>query len=371
MRVAIFSETIDITNGHGNITYELCRALHAKGVDFTLFLPEEEPAFGAYPFPVRRELPPYLFRVYTPKVLPHLFGQVDLSGFDLVHCLFAFPHAYFALRMARRHRIPFIMGGQGTYAVLPLTYPIERRMLLASYTRAKEIMVPSEFTKRKVLEYAKTELAPISIVHNGVNVARFEDRPDTSELARHYAGRRVLLTVGGLKKRKGQDLVVRALPEVIARHPDIVYVLVGEGDRDWLAGVAREAGVEDRIEFAGAKTGVELVKHFYAADLYVHTPRVANLNFEGFGIVYLEAGACGLPSVATDAGGIRDAVVDGATGLVVPDEDVAAIAGAINRLLDDPALARRLGEGGRAYAVRHDWNTIADEFIARYGAYAR
>ncbi|HVM58775.1 MAG TPA: glycosyltransferase family 4 protein [Candidatus Paceibacterota bacterium] len=370
MNIAIFSETIDVTNGHGNITYELCRALHARGVSFTLFLPRDEKVFGAYPFPVRRELPSYIFRVYTPKALPHFFGSVDLAGFDLVHCLLAFPHSFFAMRMAKKYKLPFLMGGQGTFAVLPLTYPLERRMLLASYRAAKEIMVPSEFTKAKILEYAKSPVAPISIVHNGVNFSRFEKEPDLSALRARYAGKKVLLTVGGLKRRKGQDIVLRALPEVLKRHPDARYVLVGSGDKqEWLESIARELGVAEAVEFVGQKTGEDLVRYFYLADVYVHTPRVNNLNFEGFGIVYLEAGACGKPSVATDAGGIRDAVLDGQTGLVAADGDVAGVASAINRLLDDPMLAKRLGEAGKAYAREHDWDAIAAQFIERYERY--
>ncbi|MBM3231733.1 glycosyltransferase family 4 protein, partial [Candidatus Peregrinibacteria bacterium] len=89
-------------------------------------------------------------------------------------------------------------------------------------------------------------------------------------------------------------------------------------------------------------------------------------KFEGFGIVYLEASACGKPIVATDAGGIRDAVVENETGLIVPDGDVPGITRSVLRLLDDEALAKKLGERGRSYAKENDWNVIAKKFIELY-----
>lgn len=370
MKIAIFSETIDVTNGHGNITYELCLALHKKGIDFTLFLPDDEPLDRAYPFAVERKLPKYIFRVYTPKVFRHLFDSIDLRGYDAVHCLFAFPHSFFAARMASRYHLPLIMGAQGTYGVLPLTYPIERHMLMHSYKQAQAIIVPSAFTKQEVLKYARTPLE-ITIIHNGVNYERFARPLDTSALSAQFGNKKLLVTVGGLKNRKGQDLVIRALPTVLAQHPDTAYLIVGGGDASYFTSLASEVGVKDHVFFTGRVSDDDLLQYFHLADIYVHTPRLTNLNFEGFGIVYLEAGACGTPVVATDSGGIRDAVIEGTTGLIAKDENVDDIARKIIKLLDNPELMRQLGNGGREYAKQHTWDSIAEQFIAFYKKYAR
>lgn len=370
MNIAIFSETIDVTNGHGNITYELCLALHRAGVAFTLFLPKDEPLDRTYPFPVRRELPRYIFRVPTPRTFGHLFGSVNLKGFDLLHCLFAFPHSYFASRIADRHGIPLIMGAQGTYGVLPLTFPVERMMLMHSYKKAKAIIVPSEFTKREILKYART-FFEIDVIHNGVNFERFSTPVAIEDLKERFKGKRVLATVGGLKNRKGQDLVIRALPKVLEKHPDVVYVVVGGGDPSDFKALAREVGVEDHVVFTGRVSDDDIVRYFQLTDIYVHTPRLTNLNFEGFGIVYLEAGAAGKPVVATDSGGIRDAVVHGKTGLIARDEDVEDIAEKIISLLSDPISMKALGEGGVAYAKEHTWDKIAEQFMVFYTRHAR
>jgi len=119
----------------------------------------------------------------------------------------------------------------------------------------------------------------------------------------------------------------------------------------------------------GAIEADQVVNYYHLCDLYVHTPRVINLSFEGFGIVYLEAGAAGKAVVAADAGGIRDAVIDGQTGLIARNEDANDIADKIITLLDNEALRKQIGEAGRRYAQQHDWSIIADKFIDVYKKY--
>jgi glycosyltransferase involved in cell wall biosynthesis len=126
---------------------------------------------------------------------------------------------------------------------------------------------------------------------------------------------------------------------------------------------AQSLGVSENIEFVGVKTGDELVRYFQLCDLYIHTPRVVEVYFEGFGIVYLEAGAAGKPVVAADAGGVVDAVKNGETGIIAPDGDVDAIAHAAIR---DDHFAQMLGNGGKQYAETHRWGCIVDQFLLFY-----
>lgn len=369
MRIALFSSTIDAVDGYGTITLELTRHLHERGIEFTLFLPAAQQAVVnrlQLPFPVRCVLPPYIYRVCQPKALGYL-RVVDVSGFDLVHDLFAFPSCLVSARSARKYRKPFIIGAQGTHGVRPLTFFPERQLLKWCYRQARRIVVPSDFTRRKILEYAG-EPYRIDVIHNGVNFARFATPPPgLAEIKGRYRGKKILLTVGGLWGRKGHDLVLRALATLIKDHPDLLYLVVGEGSgRQGLEQIAKELGVRGSVEFVGRKTGDELVSYFHLCDIYVHTPKVVDLKFEGFGIVYLEASACGKPIVATDAGGVRDAVLDGETGIIVGDGDISGIARAILTLLGDPDRARSMGEKGRKYAEKHRWSSIVEQFEALY-----
>ncbi len=373
MKVAIFSFDFDCTFGTGNMTYELCHEFAKKAVDFVLFLPKVEKnrsSFkGDYPFETRYILPPQITSLKDRHFWEY-FKVINLSGFTLVHSLFEFPHCFMAAFCAKRNKLPFIMGAQGTYGVLPLTQWPNKYFLKWSYDQAKEIIVPSQFTKEKIREYAKKDYR-ISVIHNGVNFSRFDSKPDFENLKDKYKNHKILLTVGALIPRKGQDLVIKALPKIKERYPEIKYLLVGDGRmRQAWEKLADDLGLSEQVEFLGKVAADELVKYFHLGDIYVHTPRVINLSFEGFGLVYLEASACAKPIVATDAGGIRDAVIDNQTGLIVADGDIDGISDKVIYLLDHDDLKKQLGENGREYAKKHDWPIIANEFIDHYQKYS-
>jgi len=372
MTIALFSSSIDIRAGYGNITYEYCQQLQKKHVEFTLFLPKAEEKFVkelGVTFPVRYVLPKYVFRFNAKTIWPYL-KIIDVAGFDLVHSLLDFPYCFMAARSAKKYHLPFITGSQGTYGVLPLTYWPEKHFLTWTYRQAKATVVPSTYTKNQILKYAG-ELYPIHIIHNGVNVERFSKPMDATAIRSMYNGKTILLTVGGIKERKGHDLVMRALGLLAKKRQDFAYLIVGEGKgtgdaRPKLEALAAELGITEHVHYMGGQIGDDVLRSFEACDIYVHTPRIYKLNFEGFGIVYLEASMRRKPIVATDAGGIRDAVLDGKTGMVVPEDDVVAIAKALELLMDQPDLRQRMGKAGQEYAKQHDWSRIVDEFLSLY-----
>jgi phosphatidylinositol alpha-1,6-mannosyltransferase len=172
----------------------------------------------------------------------------------------------------------------------------------------------------------------------------------------------VVLTVGRLHPRKGQLLTLRALralaPEFRQR---IEYWLVGSHPR---AGYERElrqeAAVADfPIRFLGDVPDEELSRIYDRADIFAMTSINHGDSIEGFGLVYLEAAAHGLPIVAHDVGGVRDAVADGVTGLLVPPERPAQLAAAFEKLITDSPLRRQLGEAGREWSRRNCWKESA------------
>jgi phosphatidylinositol alpha-1,6-mannosyltransferase len=160
----------------------------------------------------------------------------------------------------------------------------------------------------------------------------------------------VILTVGNLVERKGHDMVIRSLPAVCQRVPEATYLIVGTGPfKERLDELAAELGVRDRVIFAGRVPDDELPDLYAMCDVFAMPSRtlLASHDVEGFGLVYLEAGACAKPVVAGRSGGIEDAVVDGFTGLVVDPSDVRDIGQALIRLLTDSELRGRLGQQGR------------------------
>ena len=145
----------------------------------------------------------------------------------------------------------------------------------------------------------------------------------TVELSEHELS--IVLTLSRLVSRKGHDLVIRALPEILRAVPRALYVIAGPPNPPYeerLRSLARDLGVSDALLFLGYVASDEMADLYSAADVYVMTSRTqsGDDNFEGFGITYLEANACGVPVVGADSGGVADAIADGETGYLVPPD---------------------------------------------------
>jgi phosphatidyl-myo-inositol dimannoside synthase len=200
----------------------------------------------------------------------------------------------------------------------------------------------------------------------GVDAERF--RPDASARAdlreRYGLGERpVILCLSRLVPRKGQDMLIRALPPIRSRIDGAALVIVGGGPYlPTLRRLASSLDVADQVIFTEGVAPEELPAHHAMADVFAMPCRTrgAGLDVEGLGIVYLEASASGVPVVAGRSGGAPEAVQEGRTGLVVDGRSTDQIADAVSRILEDPELAARMGAAGRQWILeRWRWQTHA------------
>lgn len=171
-------------------------------------------------------------------------------------------------------------------------------------------------------------------------------------------GRPVLLSVSRFIARKGQDSLIRAMPQIIAKVPDALLLLVGDGPyRRKLERLVREHRAEESVMFAGAVPWSAAPAWFDAGDVFAMPcrTRLGGLEPEALGIVFLEAQASGCPVLVGDSGGAPETVLDGETGYVVDARDPAVIAARAAELLGDPGLARVLGDKARAW-VQQEWS---------------
>jgi phosphatidylinositol alpha-1,6-mannosyltransferase len=203
------------------------------------------------------------------------------------------------------------------------------------------------------------EPASTSLIPPGVDIP--SDPSDPSEEA---MTRPIILTIARMEERyKGHDVMVRALALVRAKVPDALWVVIGDGSlRAGIEKLADAYGVAGSIRFLGAVSDEQRNQWLRRARLLAMPSRLpaGGLAGEGFGIVYLEAGAYGKPVVAGNVGGAVDAVVDGQTGLLVDPVDPVAVAGAITRLLLEQDLARGLGAAGQQRAQLYAWPVIVE-----------
>jgi phosphatidylinositol alpha-1,6-mannosyltransferase len=191
----------------------------------------------------------------------------------------------------------------------------------------------------------------IKVIINGTDPEKFH--PVNTQKARKiigFEGDKMLLSVSRLVSKKGIDTTVKAFAEVLEDHPSSRYVIVGDGEqKEELLQLAANLGIADSVQFAGSipHHHPDLIHYYNACDVFVQPSKTEKFNVEGFGIVFLEANACGKPVVGSLSGGIPNAVVDGETGILVKERNPHALAAAISKLFDNPDLAAQMGTAGR------------------------
>ena len=271
--------------------------------------------------------------------------------------------------------LPYVVATHGTEYWFALT-PALHGLLRRATSRARRVLAVSRFTGRTV-RTAVPQHIPVSLLPPGVDAERF--RPGTpeagAEIRRRHGiaeGRPLVVCVSRLVRRKGQDVLIQSMPAVLRRESDAALLVVGGGpDRARLEDMAA-AAQPGSVVFAGEVSDEDLPAYHAAADVFAMPcrSRLAGLEVEGFGIVFLEAAAGGRPAVAGDSGGAAEAVQDGDTGLVVDGRHAGQVAEAIGALLADPHRADAMGKAGRERVERlFTWPRLTER-LARWLAEA-
>jgi phosphatidylinositol alpha-1,6-mannosyltransferase len=216
-----------------------------------------------------------------------------------------------------------------------------------------------EFTKRAMMKAVgdSTEMVRIA---PGISIDHFTPGPKSADLAKELGveNKELVLCVGRLVHRKGQDRLIEAMPRVLKSIPNAALLIVGEGPRrDVLEKLVAKHNLEGTVRIVGRLSYDKLPEVIRLGDVFAmpSRSRFFGLEVEGLGIVYLEASACGVPILAGASGGAPDAVLEGETGLVVDGKNTDAIADSIIKLLNDAPLRQRMSVRGRQWAAE-EWN---------------
>lgn len=243
--------------------------------------------------------------------------------------------------------------------------PGSRQVLRLIGESTDAVTYVSDYTRRR---FAAAFGPRARLIHQpgGVDTEKFRPDPVRRRAIRERYGvadREVIVCLSRLVPRKGQDTLIRAMPEIARRVPGAVLVVVGGGPhRRALEASAHRLGVADRVIFTGRVPADEIVDHHRLADVFAMPCRTrgGGLDVEGLGIVYLEASACGVPVVAGRSGGAPETVRDGSTGLVVDGTSHGEVADAVAGLLADRPRATAMGVRGRAWVQEHwRWEDLA------------
>lgn len=232
--------------------------------------------------------------------------------------------------------------------------------------QADAIVAVSRFTKDALMRLMDVPADRIRLIHNGVNTERFTPGPKPDFLLERHGlqGKQIILSVGRVVPRKGMDVLVRAMPAVLEQTPDAHLLIVGEGHyRPTLEQLVDELGLHAHVSFAGRVAEDELAAYYRLCDIFAMPNReMPDGDTEGFGLVFLEANACGKPVVGGRAGGAVEAVLHGENGLLADGWSVPDVADALTRLLTDDALRTRIAARGLEIALASSSRAKAAEF---------
>jgi phosphatidyl-myo-inositol dimannoside synthase len=293
-------------------------------------------------------------RMLLPK--PGLARRIDALAGDVgADVIFLDPALPLGLVGPRLHAAPYVLVGHGAEITVPGRLPGSRQLIRRVLRSAAGVVAAGTYPARVATQVAGTQL-PVLIVPPGVDPERFRPLPaDARAAARRRFGlpaeRPLVLGLSRLVPRKGFDVLIDAVAGLDA---DVQLAIGGSGrDAARLESRATRRGVAARTRFLGRVAEEDLADLYASADAFsmLCRERWGGLEAEGFGIVFVEAGACGVPVLAGRSGGAHEAVVDGETGFVVEPSDVAGARAALERLLGDDALRARLGAAGRRRAV--------------------
>jgi len=271
-------------------------------------------------------------------------------------------NAVSALLPTKLFKIPYYLAVHGTEVIRPLESKLRKMLLFLSIRNARKIICLGSYQKISLVK-AGVPSNKLCVVSEGVDLKRFKTSIDPSEVIKKHGlkGKKVILTVGRLVKRKGHDMVIKSLPDVLKKVPNAVYVIVGKGpELENLERLVNELDLRKSVIFAGYVPDKKLPKYYSACHVFIMANREVNGDIEGFGIVYLEANAYSKPAVAGKSGGTGDVVKHGVNGLLVDPSNIKEISKVLTHLLTNERLAEKLGMKGRKMVEnRYNYSFVA------------
>lgn len=366
MKVAVLTNSLEpAAGGWARYSREVVRALARAGHEVVVYT--EGPKKSVIDF---EGVPVYSgLRTGTGMNLQNIVKSVfdilwlkgRLGTCDVAHA-FVEHHAFAASHLG----VPYFVTGHGTY--IPRFASNRLFWLLggSAFIRAARIFFVSDFTRARAIEKVPTLASVAEFIPNGVDTIQF--RPTTIPDPHHP----YVITVGALKPRKGQDLVVEALIALRATCPNLRYRMVGdtrggEAFVEKLKSRAEEGNVSSQIEFLHDISDEEMI-HLYSASLMCLLPSRTDASgaFEGFPLSLLEAAACGTPILGTYGVGAEHLIEVGKNGFLVEEEDSEGIADAMRTLYENPSKRDVFGKAARVSAEQFSWDAHGAALIREY-----
>jgi phosphatidyl-myo-inositol dimannoside synthase len=299
------------------------------------------------------------------SLVARLQSLVQHHGVHRIHCGKCLPEGFLAWWIKRRWGVGYLVYVHGE-ELASIGTSRELRWMTRQVLRGADFVIAnSRHTQLLLHNEWQLEANRIHLFYPGVDTCRFVPAPRDDEVRDRlgWAAHPVVLTVGRLQRRKGQDQLIRALSTIRRRVPDVLYAIVGDGEeRQRLESMVIAEGVTEHVQFYGEMSDAQIIECYQQCDLFALPNREVDGDFEGFGMVLLEAQACGRPVLAGTSGGTSETMRVPETGRLVGCDEPEPLAEAVIELLLDPKNREQMGSAARRWVVEHfDWESLSKQ----------
>ncbi|MFC4700153.1 glycosyltransferase family 4 protein [Glaciecola siphonariae] len=307
------------------------------------------------------------FYIRTVWQLRRLVKQYEITE---IHCGRVIHEGVSAYLLSLLSGIDYICYVHGEDVETAATSGEHNLMVKQVCKRASYLICNSQNSANIVTRLNYAPAHKLNILHPGVDCEKFVPTAlDANFRAKMgWTDKRVILTVGRLQKRKGQDRMIEAMPQILSRHPDALYAVIGSGEcKNELEASVKTLKLEASVQLLSEISDADMIACYQQCDLFILPNRTIDNDIEGFGMVLVEAQSCGKAVVAGDSGGTKETMRIGQSGLVVDCSDAANIADTVNTLLSDPEQLVEMGKKGREHVIQElDWRAHVEKATALF-----
>lgn len=364
MKVLLITSQLSEKNGWGRYSIQLVKGFAQEGFEVTVLCVKKNKYFddrgvnqvAILPDALRLKQAQFL----APLIALRLFF-LRKNKFDVIHCVVE-PYSFLTFLLSKIFDTRYFITIHGSYGIKGFQSKVYKLLQSLAYKNAHKIICVSNYTKQRVLEEIK--LSNLVVILNCVQ-EKFLTRKETYQKRKEN----ILLSVGALKKRKGIDLVLKAMPIIKKLFPDIKYIIVGDqSDKNYfsyLTSLTRELRIADSVIFLNNINDGDLSKLYDKAKVFVLTPVSDKYNFEGFGLVYLEANAKGVPVIGSYGNGGEDAIQHEYSGFLVKTNS-SEIADAVLKILKNEDSYISLCKSAQEWASRFTCDKLIESYKDQY-----
>jgi len=361
MKICFIASNLNLDNGDGRFASSMIKAFQELGIETLVFVDRNErELLGA-------KAMLYKGGVFKKFIIGPILIAKALRGekIDVIHAFDAWPKgiiAYFSHLLAG---VPFGMTIYATYGVLPLTKSFKSFLLKAAYKKSILNAAISQITAEKIKNLMPK--ADIKVINQGIDFKKYQGHIVNQKIVSNP----YILSVAYMKPRKGYHYAIPAFAEIKKIFPELKYVIrAAESDGKYferIKNMASDLGVDKDIIWLPRLEESELVDVYKNAEVFF-LPSVSSdpVYFEGFGSIYLEAQACGVPVVTSKGGGQEDAIVDGKTGFLIEEGNIDEAVEALKKIITNKSLRKEFSKNAIEFARLMSWNFKVEEYLNYY-----